>query len=365
VSPAPARGEVVGIQYLRAVAAIMVVLHHVRDQLPGLQGLIPTTALQGGVDIFFVISGFIMTYTMAMKPLTPGAFLERRVVRIVPLYWTMTAFTAVLAAGAPRLFRDTKFTLWGLITSMVFFPTHNVGKPEQISPLLKLGWTLNYEMFFYVVFACVLFLAPFKRAAALLVIFGLIVWLVPLAHSTVAPVAFYSEPIILEFVFGCFIGAAIARGPMRVPAWALWASLLVGVGLLLYFGGGSTDGISRILNLGLAAGVIVFSVAGLDRSGQFAENGSIPRLWKLLGDASYSIYLAHLFPLILFRTVWEKVGLHVSGTPSAVIFIVTSSIVSIAAGVAVYLCVERPLTDRAKSLLRQVNSRTRKLRAST
>lgn len=358
------RGEVVGIQYLRAVAAIMVVFHHARDQIPALHALIPTTALQGGVDIFFVISGFIMTYTTAQKPMTPAVFLERRLARIVPLYWTMTIVTAALAIGAPRLFKDTTFTVSSFLTSLFFVPAYNPGVQGEVSPMLKLGWTLNYEMFFYLVFAILLFLAPLRRVVALFAVFALLAILLPLTHTAFAPAIFYSNPITLEFVLGCAIGALSSRGAVASPKVA-WPLFVAGIIALFWFGSGNIVGINRVFNLGFAAAVIVLATASLDLSGAFTANGPISRSLKTLGDASYSIYLTHLFPLILFRTLWLRAALPSAGTVPMIIFILLAGVATVSVSVAIYFVIERPVTRRARLLINAVKPRSRTLPAST
>lgn len=354
--------EVVGVQYLRATAAILVVMHHALHQLPSLLAMIPTEALQGGVDIFFVISGFIMTYTTATKPLSAGQFLERRVVRIVPLYWAMTAITAVFAISAPHIFKDTVFTLSGFITSLLFIPAYNAGQVGVIAPLLKLGWTLNHEAFFYVVFAALIVLPPFKRSAAILAVLLACVLLLPLLRSDAAPIVFHSTPIALEFAMGCFVGAAAAAGlGLSIPR-AGWVCLLVaGIAGFLYFGQNDLGGMSRVLNLGAPSTAIVIAVVWLDRLGVFDQPGPLQRAGKLLGDASYSIYLAHLYPVIGFRDVWLRAHL-AGGTVGLLSFLVMATATGIGAGLLVYFFIERPLTDRARAL---VNLRSRTLRASS
>jgi exopolysaccharide production protein ExoZ len=354
--------NMVSIQYLRAAAAIMVVFHHIRDQMPGTRVLIPTMALRGGVDIFFVISGFIMTYTIAQKPATPVEFFERRLVRIVPLYWTMTLFSVLLVIAAPQYFRDTKFSIDSLIASLFFLPIHNAGQVDKVEPMLKLGWTLNFEMLFYLVFAMLIYLQPLRRAGALFLVFMSMILLLPLTNSTFAPVVFYSNPIALEFVFGCIIGALCARSIVIPPALA-WVSLALAIPALIWFGGGNIDGANRVLNLGLAAAVIVFALSSLEIERYVATAGLIPRILKNLGDASYSIYLTHLFPLILIRIFWVKVGLPTEGILPAAIFIVISATVTIATSVKVYTWVEKPLTDWTRSRVKATKSKIHMSRA--
>src|SRR5579871_1253566 len=163
--PSVRREEVRSIQYLRGIAALMVVVHHALDQFSGFKQLIPTDTGAAGIDIFFVISGFVMTYTTQIQKVSGGQFLVRRAARIVPLYWIVTMFTAALLFFGSAMVRHSTFNFAHLVASLFFWPMRNPGDAGTISPILKLGWTLNYEMFFYLIFASVIHLPPGKRTA--------------------------------------------------------------------------------------------------------------------------------------------------------------------------------------------------------
>src|SRR5262249_55839896 len=144
-----------------AVAALLVVFNHSR-QFAGFESAIDTTVGHAGVDIFFVISGFVMAVTAGRANYPAGVFLQRRIIRIVPLYWAATFFTAGLLLIAPGLFRDNVVTLKHFLLSLFFIPHVSPDSAHDLSPLIKIGWTLNFEMFFYVVFAA---LAKFRLEA--------------------------------------------------------------------------------------------------------------------------------------------------------------------------------------------------------
>jgi len=109
LSPQSKSAEVLSVQYLRAVAALLIVFHHAR-QFPGFEAAVGTTVGNTGVDIFFVISGFVMAVTAGRAGYPALRFLERQILRFVPLYWSMTVLTALLLLVAPDLFRDTTRT---------------------------------------------------------------------------------------------------------------------------------------------------------------------------------------------------------------------------------------------------------------
>ena len=147
----------ISIQVLRAVAALAIVFAHLWPTFVFL-GL-PTAVANfllgaAGVDLFFVISGFIMVYTS--KPLfsQPGAplyFFVRRIVRIVPLYWAATTVVLIFYLKTSFDLSERNLTWMNVIASYLFLPLPHLN--GQTEPILGVGWTLNYEMFFYVVFA--------------------------------------------------------------------------------------------------------------------------------------------------------------------------------------------------------------------
>lgn len=129
----------------------MVVVYHLKPQLERMNAsLLPADWLSAGVDLFFVISGFIMWWTTSGIEITPGRFMLKRVHRIVPLYWAVTGFYVVVLLVAPRFMQTGALDPAHAIASFLFIPwQHPVLAPAY--PLVTPGWTLNYEMFFYVV----------------------------------------------------------------------------------------------------------------------------------------------------------------------------------------------------------------------
>jgi exopolysaccharide production protein ExoZ len=190
------RNDIGAIQYLRAVAALLVVFHHALNQFPEIATRIPIDTGASGVDVFFVISGFVMTYTTRTNEYRPAGFLLRRAVRIIPLYWSMTLFVAALLLVAPTFVRHSKFSFEDLFLSLLFIPHANAGEPDSLSPMVKLGWTLNYEAFFYVVFAAVIALSGLRRTAALATVFFMFIVGADFFHVTAAPVRFWADLLL-------------------------------------------------------------------------------------------------------------------------------------------------------------------------
>lgn len=324
----PPRGEVVSIQVLRGLAAFGVLIFHAAERAGGSFGV-----GAAGVDVFFVISGFIMWVVTANRPTTPGRFLLRRLWRVAPLYWLITLLMAGAAVAIPGSFPQLQPTWARLGQSLAFWP-HRDGL-GLIAPILVPGWTLNYEMFFYLVFAGGL-LAPARlriwvvsAALAALVAVG-----VGLDRSD-AVMATYTDPLLLEFVGGLWLGRAWMAG--RVPGRAISASLLIGGVLALTAGALSGVDVApgRIVIWGLPALAIVTGAVGLEQAGHRLDWPPLRRL----GDASYSLYLVHGLAISVVVRVLSAAGL--SSSP---LILAGGLAGGLAAGFVVYRLIERPLS---------------------
>jgi len=319
----------ISIQYLRAVAVGLVLFFHCRDQFPGFTAILPGIGA-GGVDLFFVISGFIMVTITAERETSPAQFMLRRIIRIAPLYWFFTSAVAAAALVAPTLFRDTLVTPGHYVLSLLFIPHDDHVVRTMMSPLLKVGWTLNYEMFFYLCFSLSMLIPRWRvpicvAGISVLVLLGR---LLPLEGAA----RFYTDPIMLEFCFGMILGWAYTSGQKAsVP----WATALVLIGIVLCFV--IPVETRRTVHYGIGAAMIVAGGLSLER---FVPKLRIP---LLLGDASYSIYLAHLYPIVALRIVWERIGMPTEGLSAALLFSLLGIPLGLAVGVAAHLLVERPM----------------------
>jgi exopolysaccharide production protein ExoZ len=159
------------------------------------------------VDHFFVISGFIMAVTSLGSTQGPWHFWRRRFIRVVPLYWVLTFLMVSIWFLKPALFKTLSPSWSTLAQSLLFIPHFSVSFPDEVWPLLVPGWSLNYEMFFYAVFGFCLALPVRLRVVALSLFFLALVF----AGYAFAPVAsaaqrVYLSPLLLEFLFGVWIG---------------------------------------------------------------------------------------------------------------------------------------------------------------
>jgi exopolysaccharide production protein ExoZ len=180
-----------GLQYLRAAAALGVVGFHASEN-----SHLNLDLGQAGVDLFFVLSGFLM-WSITEAPTTPMAFFIGRIRRIVPVYWIATC--VVLVGALFSLFPAITLNTPHVLSSFFFIPARSPSN-GHIWPLLVPGWTLNYEMFFYLIFSLVLFLPRRIQLLVMITIFGGLVASRALAQFPVAELTFYSDPIILEFI---------------------------------------------------------------------------------------------------------------------------------------------------------------------
>jgi len=332
---------IVSIQILRAVAALLVVFHHARYQIPDFEvffygGIWPFG--QAGVHIFFVISGFIMWVTTHDRRTTPLQFMINRIVRIVPLYWLLTLSVAAAVLVMPSLFRGVVLTPEHVVTSLFFIPHFYPGMPSRIWPLLLPGWTLNYEMVFYLVFAVALLLPRRLMIPLTGALFATAVSAGFIFDFDSAVGIFYTESMIMEFVAGMVLGHLWVHGRLKLPVWpalTVIPAAFVALVALTPFEVPQT----RLLVWGIPAVLIVTAGLSLDLRGQSIAH----RFLKLMGDASYSIYLTHILTLGVMRTVWSRLGLIERDLGSAIAFLAVSVMVSALVGIAVYYVAEVPM----------------------
>lgn len=316
--------ELLSIQYLRAVAAIGVLIFHAADRAGVAFG--PGAA---GVDVFFVISGFIMWVIAGERPTTPTAFLARRAARIIPLYWLVTLAIAATATVAPWAFPHLEPTGAHVAKSLLFYP--HLDPHGDIAPLIVPGWTLNYEMFFYLVFAASLLLAVRRRTIALTLAMSLLVAFGYWTRPTQPALATYTNPLLLEFLAGVWLGRAWRRG-LRLRRGIGLAAIATGLAI---FALTAVSGIDvepvRIAVWGVPAFLVVAGAVSLEPVRDW------PML-KFLGDASYSIYLVHGLAISFCTRVLAL--FHID---SLALFFLVCIGGGIMLGGACYWLVERPL----------------------
>ncbi|WP_425045977.1 acyltransferase family protein [Primorskyibacter sp. S87] len=315
-----------GLQLLRALAALMVLIGHVIAEAEHYFGIalapgnLPWTR---GVDIFFVISGFIITLSAARYRRRPVAFLQRRMLRVVPLYYLFTTLMVATLILAPDATKDTQLEVGQVLSSYLFLPFER--HDGRIAPVLSLGWTLNYEVFFYALMATCLALGR-PILAISVTICGLSV-LSLLSFEATAP-KFWTNPLILEFLYGVLL-ARLWRQGHRYPSAPLAAfsgALALGLMVTLH----DTD-LPRFLAVGLPSALLV--AAGTI----FCPPRPLPM--QLIGDASFALYLSHRFTLRLLTLTL----LPMLPPNAAWLYVAVACVLSLLIGLLCHLLLERPL----------------------
>lgn len=338
------------IQIARMFAALLVVFDHALLKLMS-AGVIevnhPFAFRSGGfgVLVFFLISGFVMAHSMYDKYGTDGVartFLSRRLVRITPLYWLVTLFMVALALASGSLESPAPALL-----SLAYIPYLN--EAGEVQPLHGVGWTLNYEMEFYLIFALCLCFSR-KVGAVLLssILVGLVMFrdalLVPFAGSEFwsTAVSFWSEPIVLYFLGGFWLGMLRGHLDRRQGSPHVRMDVLMGVLLvtlvsyeLLLWHERMPRWLEACFALALVAALGLTSSVAQSRPARFL---------KLLGDASYSTYLTHGF----FLAVLYKLDATVL-PPLA--YLAVAFVGASLTGLVTYRVIEKPMLVRMQGWL--------------
>jgi len=337
---------IVVIQYLRGVAASLIVIFHAMSMF-AVAPYLGEPIGSFGVDIFFVISGFIMWTTTADGRQGVRRFWLARITRIVPIYWFFTSLSLAILSIVPQTaFHPRDFSPLFLLKSYFFIPTFNPVTAD-ITPVYTLGWTLNYEMFFYFLFGwCLLVRPTAMRLSCLAAALGGFVALGLLDREQSAMLDTYTDPLVLEFLAGAVLAIAAPR-LQRMPAW-LGAALVV-AGCAQFAVTTAINPQPRIVAWGVAAVLVVAGSLAFERlARQHASRWAL-----LLGDASYSIYLAHPFPQRAWYFVLLAVRGPITGIFDAVIYAVGAFVTGLLGGVVAYLLIERPALKLRRWSLRR------------
>ena len=323
------------LQLLRALAALAVVYLHVVSDAGLNLGI---GVGNYGVDVFFVISGFTISYVGQMPA---GAFMLRRVIRIVPLYWGATLGAYAVAWLVPGSLQSASADVRHLMYSLFFLPYPN--KLGQLLPTLALGWTLNYEMYFYLLFGVALLFtirwAPIL-ASAFMALLAATVWL---SGTTSEAVLFYAKPIIVEFALGILVyylaqSERVKRLVLARPSQAKWVLIALGAVSAVALPLQELYQCERALGAGPPAFVLVLVVILLERQLHI----TVKQRWVImLGDASYVLYLIH--PYILYGLIRMLLDPSHMGTVSLALGVVLLPLAATLAAVAIHLVLERPV----------------------
>ena len=303
----PRRPTYATVQMLRGFAASAVVLFHLlpfeQKYLTGAT-IMPDALVvgQAGVDIFFVISGFIVTTVSidhAGRPLDSLDFLMRRFWRIYPTYWVYYAVLVAVYLAAPGLINHSATRPPSLLDSFALWP-------GDAPPLLLVAWTLSFELYFYMVFAGLLCVIPRPRLGVALPIWATLVIVGRLGlppHHT-ALMELVCNPLNLEFIAGCAIALWAPHSRRPIGLLLIVAGIAWGAMLTRYVGPAApfqNVGL-RVAIFGCGAALVVAGCAVWERPGITR----VPRFLRRLGDASYSLYLSHLLTIGVAGLIWRR-----------------------------------------------------------
>ena len=309
------------MQALRGLAALSVVTYHA-FQWEGDCFWVGAA----GVDVFFVISGFIIWTVGSGEEASPGVFFWRRLTRVAPAYWLATGAVVALAALWPSLLRQITLSPAHVALSLAF--VQHIDPRGLPFPVLPPGWTLNYEAVFYALFTLVLFAPPAARFRLILAALGAVI-----GFGLLDPPAYYlgANMMLLQFGAGVWLARRRQLGHSLSPK--IGAALIVaGVGLLAAQGlSGFRSDLWRPLLWGVPATLIVAGAVALEPIRTLRPVTALLRL----GDASYAIYLCHF---IAVAVVADLIG-----AAPAWRFVPLAIAVSLAAGLIFHRWIEQPL----------------------
>ena len=332
------------IQTLRCIACLLVVFMHIAVtyydtyHLPFLGNAFNFGG--AGVDIFFVLSGFIITYSNTKsltKPADIGKYLKKRIIRIFPIYWVIISIFLLLQVVLPFFYRTHfQYTVTNLLNTYLLLPNHTM--------LNGVSWSLTNELFFYLLFIVAL-LIPKKN-------YILLLFFIYLAFLILFPTVFNIKnttnnftflllfPMNIEFLLGIIVVLCIDKLPLK---WCI-PFLILGIVLFIIAAIFTNNGnfilnnaYNRVILYGLPSFIIILALVKYELNNHI----NIPSLFLKLGDASYSIYLFHL-PLV---AAFFKIAFKLHITNYLVILLLSSGLVIAICyiGITIYNKIEIPL----------------------
>jgi len=347
------------IQCLRGIAALLVLFFHLaefqREMAVGNAADIALTfgiwdSGWAGVDLFFVISGFIMVYVTRETGRSFGdvrKFLTSRITRIYPLWWVCAGIMMVyfwvtygIPAAPDRIAGPNEAAIYAFKSMLLI--------PQDAPPILGLGWTLIHEMFFYLIFALILFLPkkyllPAFIAWAMLTVAGSFL-ISPVAYGRNIP-ELLASPFSLEFIAGGLAGWLVNRGRFAAPHLCFYGGAILAIlgFVVVHENGALSHTLSRVAIFTLPFFLLVYGATGRE-----IIAGRLYPLWLTrLGDWSYSLYLTHYIVLVTLRRIYRmaapdslKVG--AEGALDNVVFAVLALAISIVTAAVFYAIIERP-----------------------
>ena len=365
---AKSSGKLQGLQVLRGVAALLVVWHHLKYSLgvssTEVSGIAVLATNLGaiGVDIFFVVSGFVIAMTASRLGNDWRTFLASRLARIVPLYFTLSTFMLIRGVAAHLFLQGQGWPAFNSIFNSYFY-IPLLDTTSFSSPLCGNGWTLSFEMWFYLGFCLCMSRAGGMLSGRIfpaLMVCGVILTTIFYSGQNWFLPKFLFHPLTLEFSAGCLLyhvrnwlgKFSFILMCLLAPVFLFFAGQHEQLGLHMEVLGSSTLGFERAGIWGGFAICLVGLVTQLDLKNPFTW----PKLPLLLGDASYSIYL--ITPIVMTPTAvlvhsLRKFHLIHSVLQTELISGIFYVAGTLFGGVLLWKFFEFPATQRAKQFLRR------------
>lgn len=341
------RPILLSIQMLRAVAALLVVIFHLRiveGKFGAGEMLLPGWLKLGysGVDLFFVISGFVMV-TIAKgrygSVREAANFLGKRAWRVLPPYWLYTTVVVVLMTLVPHMV-NTSYQNQSLLASYFLWP-------QSTLPLLTVGWTLVYEAYFYLVMAVAIAFLPERCLPAFLSVWAAIVLVGWSVFDKTSPVMYTMfSPMTGEFIAGAFVALYWRQIPAALGAPLLLAgtgSFLGAMLVLDHLEWLLDGGMYRVPIFGVASALIVAGAVVWEAS----RKPTIPAWVLAIGDSSYSLYLTHVFVISAMGRLWQLTSFN-TGPWQHASFVAVTVMACVVVGLTSYRWFERPLLNFGK-----------------
>lgn len=336
------------VQYVRGLCAAAIVFWHGLSQLQTTQPHLRYPTWGGiAVDIFFVISGFVMWHMTMANPVSFGEYWRKRFARAIPFYWFMTTIVVAVMLIAPQLLSTSRFDLTHVVASYLFIPWQHPVLHGEFAPVIIPGWTLLYEIAFYSVLGFGLFVPLKWRAGAVIGTIMAVASLPFFVHTSSLLFYFYTQPLIADFASGILIGWMLWNG-YRFPTWICQAAIVLSLIIVVLLPpgshfvpviGGYDFMLTRVAQYFVPAFLIVAGAVFYDCERPEAKKW---KLLSLIGDAAYSIYIVHSMVLPVVTRFWKLTGLQGDWRFNA-IYLALGVVASVIAGILCYRLVEYPM----------------------
>ena len=340
------------IQLLRCVACLLVVMFHISGNYSNtyLKSFLGNSFKFGGagVDIFFVLSGFIITYSnrnYLLKKSNAIQFLKKRIIRIFPIYWVILSFFLLIQLALPSFYQTHYIiSIPNLLKTYLLLPNHNM--------INGVSWTLTNELFFYLIFTIAFIIPNKKYLLSLLFIYLAFLTISPMFNFVNSNTDYNKNlhlfPMNIEFLLGIVIVLLVDRFHKKYCLPFLFVGICLFIVSALFTNSSHIlfpSAYNRVVLFGLPSFLIILSLVKYE----LTHDIIIPKLFLKLGDASYSIYLFHLPLVAAFFKITFK--LHVTNTYTIFILICGLLVAICYLGIILFKKVETPLIKWLNSVL--------------